>query len=74
VKAGHRFTRTVRMLTAEIRLLLKGHPGATQRDLSVALDVSQRTVNSRLQLMKRTGEVESISSGYGSAQYKLVGK
>jgi len=67
-------TRTVRMLTSEIRDLLRKHPGATQLDLAVALDVSQRDINSRIQAMRRLGEVRSLSSEYGAASYRLVRK
>ncbi len=64
--------REVRMLTEEIRQLLKRHPGATQCGLATALGVSQRTVNARLQQMRRCGEVKTAKSGYGTARYVLV--
>ena len=71
MKPSHQFIREVRMVTAEIRVLLARHPGATQRDLSIAMDVSQRIVNSRLQLMRRSGEVKTTKRGYGCAEYHL---
>lgn len=70
MKPGHKFTRTVRMLTAEIRLALTGC-WMTQRELAGWLNENQRTINSRIQLMWALGELKKRNQGYGTTEYSL---
>jgi len=66
-------TRQVRQLTAELRILLHA-TWWTQAQLAAALQVSQRTVNSRLQTLSRAGELLKKNRGYGTTAYKLSAK
>jgi hypothetical protein len=59
-------------VTEHYRPLAKCGAAGAQRDMAVALGVSQRVVNARLQQMRRVGEVESLSSEYGAAKYRMA--
>lgn len=63
-------TRSVRMLTAEIRRELTGQ-WLTQAQLAKRLKENQRAINSRLQTMHRFGELEKRNEGYASTEYRL---
>jgi hypothetical protein len=68
-----RKTRSSRPLTAEIRKLLVGQ-WVTQHALSLSLNVSQRTINSRLQQMTRAHELKRKNVGkYEGVMYRMRG-